>query len=100
MDRPLDDLHADETPRPETPPQVETIGPLPSVEDEIIIRRGFFTELVSFSIDNPFIVLIAVALIVVAGLLCLRNLRLDALPDLSDNQVVILADWMGRSPEV
>jgi Cu(I)/Ag(I) efflux system membrane protein CusA/SilA len=79
---------------------VEAVGPAPTLEDEIIIRPGLFTALVSFCIDNPFVVFTAVAMIVVAGLLCLRGLRLDALPDLSDNQVVILADWMGRSPEV
>jgi len=66
----------------------------------IIIRPGFFPALINYCINNRFIILILTALIVVAGIVTIPRIKLDALPDLSDNQVVILADWMGRSPEV
>lgn len=73
---------------------------LKRIEQEIIVRPGFFPALVNYCVSNPFIIVAAVALIVLVGLLSLRHLKLDALPDLSDNQVVVIADWMGRSPEV
>ncbi len=33
-----------------------------------------------------------------AGLHAVRNVRLDAIPDLSDPQVIVFTEWMGRSP--
>ncbi len=44
--------------------------------------------------------LLGVLLILIVGAITIPQLKLDALPDLSDNQVVVVADWMGRSPEV
>jgi Cu(I)/Ag(I) efflux system membrane protein CusA/SilA len=69
-------------------------------DDGIIIRPGFFPALVAFCLANPFIVLLLTALLVMFGLAAVRQLKLDALPDLSDNQVIVMADWMGRSPEL
>lgn len=68
--------------------------------DYVVVQPGFFTSLVNFCIDNRFVVLLCVVLIIVVGLAAVPQIKLDALPDLSDNQVVVIADWMGRSPEV
>lgn len=34
------------------------------------------------------------------GVYCLRNIRVDAIPDLSETQVIIFSEWMGRSPDL
>lgn len=46
---------------------------------------------------------ITLALALVLGLWgawCLRNIRVDAIPDLSETQVIIFTEWMGRSPDL
>ena len=49
---------------------------------------------------NRFFVLIFVAFLVAAGLWSLRNVPLDAIPDLSDVQVIVWTEWPGRSPDL
>ena len=49
---------------------------------------------------NRFLVLTGVALLAVAGVWCLRHIPLDALPDISDVQVVIHTEWAGEPPNV
>jgi len=46
------------------------------------------------------LVLIGTAVLVAWGLWALRTAPLDALPDLSDTQVIIFTEWMGRSPDL
>jgi Cu(I)/Ag(I) efflux system membrane protein CusA/SilA len=46
------------------------------------------------------LVFIAVGLAVAWGLWAVRTTPLDALPDLSDTQVIIFTEWMGRSPNL
>ena len=48
---------------------------------------------------NKFIVLLLVGLATVAGVWSIRNISLDAIPDLSDTQVIIYSRW-DRSPDV
>ncbi len=31
---------------------------------------------------------------------CLKNSRIDAIPDISETQVIIFTEWMGRSPDL
>jgi len=49
---------------------------------------------------NRFLVFTAVAFLVVAGVWCMRRIPLDALPDISDVQVVIHTEWAGEPPNV
>jgi len=46
------------------------------------------------------LVLIAVGLLSVWGVVALRTTAVDALPDLSDTQVIVFTEWMGRSPNL
>ncbi len=46
------------------------------------------------------VVLVVAVLFALAGLWAAKDSPLDALPDLSDPQVIVFADWMGRSPEL
>ena len=49
---------------------------------------------------RPLFVFVAVGLLAVWGMLALRSTPLDALPDLSDTQVIVFTEWMGRSPNL
>src|SRR5205085_81586 len=55
-------------------------------------------RLIELSIRNRFLVLIIAAALTVAGVYALLNTPIDAIPDLSENQVIVFTDWMGRSP--
>src|SRR5881398_1306203 len=55
--------------------------------------------LIEVSLRNRFLVLGLFALLGVWGYWALRTTPLDAIPDLSDNQVIVFTDWMGRSPQ-
>lgn len=57
-------------------------------------------KLISLSIKNRFIVLLLAAGIFVWGLFAIRQNPIDAIPDLSENQVIVFTEWMGRSPQV
>ncbi len=49
---------------------------------------------------NRFLVLTGVTFLVVTGIWCLRRVPLDALPDISDVQVIIHTEWAGEPPNV
>jgi Cu/Ag efflux pump CusA len=55
-------------------------------------------KIIAYSIHNPFVV-IAFALGVGGwGIFAMFHTPVDAIPDLSENQIIVFADWMGRSP--
>ena len=55
-------------------------------------------RLIRWSLDNRFLVLGATLLLFGWGLFAVRRVPIDAIPDLSENQVIVFADWEGRSP--
>ena len=55
-------------------------------------------RLIELSIRNRFLVLIVAGALTVAGVYATLNTPVDAIPDLSENQVIVFTDWMGRSP--
>src|SRR5213596_818239 len=55
-------------------------------------------RIIELSIRNRFLVLILAAALTVAGVFAMFNTPVDAIPDLSENQVIVFTDWMGRSP--
>src|SRR5690348_2450628 len=55
-------------------------------------------RIIELSIRNRFLVLIAAAALTVAGIYATLNTPVDAIPDLSENQLIVFTDWMGRSP--
>lgn len=57
-------------------------------------------RLIRWSIHNRFLVLLATALVTAWGVYSLRETPLDALPDLSDTQVIIKASYPGKAPQV
>ena len=57
-------------------------------------------KIISFSIKQPFIVVLLTLLGIGWGLYCIQNIPLDAIPDLSDPQVIVFTEWKGRSPDI
>jgi len=57
-------------------------------------------SLIELSIKNRFLVLIATVLITFAGFQAMKNTPLDAIPDLSDVQVIVFTDFAGQAPQV
>jgi len=55
--------------------------------------------IIEFSARNKFIVFILIAAAVVGGIWSMKNVPLDALPDLSDTQVIVYSRW-DRSPDI
>ena len=55
--------------------------------------------IIEWSIRNRFLVILAALAVGVAGFRALMTMPVDAIPDQSENQVIVFADWMGRSPQ-
>jgi Cu(I)/Ag(I) efflux system membrane protein CusA/SilA len=57
-------------------------------------------RIIAWSIDNRFMVLMLTAIVVGLGLYSIKNIPLDAIPDLSDVQVIIKTSYPGQAPQV
>ena len=57
-------------------------------------------SIIDFSLKNKFLVLLATVALVFGGIYALRNIPLDAIPDLSDTQVIIYTEWPGQAPQI
>jgi copper/silver efflux system protein len=56
-------------------------------------------RLIEWSLRNRFLVVCGVLLLIGWGVRSLYRTPVDAIPDLSENQVIVFADWPGRSPQ-
>jgi len=56
--------------------------------------------IIDFSLRNKFMVLLATVALTLAGILALREIPLDAIPDLSDTQVIVYTEWPGQAPQI
>ena len=56
-------------------------------------------SIIEYSIRNRLVVLLATLGLVVWGVYSVLHTPVDAIPDLSENQVIVFTDWMGRSPK-
>jgi Cu(I)/Ag(I) efflux system membrane protein CusA/SilA len=57
-------------------------------------------KLISFSLHNRLVVLLIAAALFCWGVYSIKQNPIDAIPDLSENQVIVFTEWMGRSPQV
>ncbi|MCC6812393.1 MAG: efflux RND transporter permease subunit, partial [Deltaproteobacteria bacterium] len=57
-------------------------------------------KLVVVSGRNPKVTLAVGLALALWGAYCLKNINVDAIPDLSETQVIIFTEWMGQSPEL
>jgi copper/silver efflux system protein len=56
-------------------------------------------KIIEFSGHNKFVVIFFTAVAIIAAVYCIENMPLDAIPDLSDTQVIIYSRW-DRSPDI
>ena len=56
--------------------------------------------IIDFSLRNRFIILLSTLILFIWGVYAINKNPIDAIPDLSENQVIIYTEWMGRSPQV
>ncbi len=56
-------------------------------------------RIIEFSVRNRWLVILAWVGIAIWGVYAVLHTPVDAIPDLSENQVIVFADWMGRSPQ-
>ncbi|MBS0662944.1 MAG: efflux RND transporter permease subunit [Verrucomicrobia bacterium] len=56
-------------------------------------------RIITWSLHHRFLVLSAFFALCAWGVVALRRVPIDAIPDLSENQVIVYADWPGRSPQ-
>ena len=56
--------------------------------------------LVSWSLRNRWMVIAIYTMMVIYGIYSVMNTPVDAIPDLSENQVIIYTEWMGRNPQI
>lgn len=57
-------------------------------------------KLITFSLRNRVLILLIAAVLFTWGIFAVRESKVDAIPDLSENQVIVFTEWMGRSPLV
>src|SRR5262245_55659576 len=55
-------------------------------------------RLIAFSIRNRVLVVLAAAALTLAGVLAVYHTPMDAIPDLSENQVIVFTSWPGHGP--
>ncbi len=57
-------------------------------------------KIIEWSVGNQLLVMVAMVALLVAGWIAVKNMPLDAIPDLSDTQVIIRTDFPGQSPQI
>ena len=63
-------------------------------------KEGLIAKLIEWSINNKVMVMILTAALIGAGIWAVVNTPIDALPDLSDVQVIILTEYPGQGPRI
>jgi Cu(I)/Ag(I) efflux system membrane protein CusA/SilA len=56
-------------------------------------------RIIAYSIRNRFLVLFAAGVLTLLSIYAALHTPMDAIPDLSENQIIVFTDWMGRSPQ-
>ncbi len=70
------------------------------VDPDQFTREGLTAKLIRGCVTNRFLVLLLAVLLLAAGAWSARHLTIDAIPDLSDVQVVIRTDYAGQAPQI
>ncbi len=63
-------------------------------------QAGFIAQVISWSVKNQLLIGLMVVALLVAGIQALDRMPLDAIPDMSDTQVIIRTDFAGQAPEI
>jgi Cu(I)/Ag(I) efflux system membrane protein CusA/SilA len=62
--------------------------------------RGIVARVIEASAHRPLLTVLMVAALSLWGWVSLKSAPLDAIPDLSDVQVIVFTEWMGQSPDL
>lgn len=62
--------------------------------------QSFIARVISWSAANSFFVLLGAVVLLIAGVIALKQTPLDAIPDLSDTQVIVRTEWPGQAPQL
>lgn len=62
--------------------------------------KSFTAKIIDWSVTNRFFIIVGVLSLLVAGIIAVEDIPLDAIPDLSDTQVIIRTDFPGQAPQV
>ncbi len=63
-------------------------------------RHGVLARVIAAAARNPLVTILFVGALAAWGWLSLRRTALDAIPDLSDVQVIVFTEWQGRGPDL
>src|SRR5207248_864074 len=69
-------------------------------DQQVAKRETFIERIIEASVRNKFLVFIFTTFAIAAGIYGLLDTPLDAIPDLSDVQVIVYTEWEGRSPDL
>ena len=58
------------------------------------------SNFIRWASKNRIVVLLIAVGITAYGIYSVNNTKVDAIPDLSENQVIVFTEWMGRSPQI
>src|SRR5438552_6469768 len=83
------------------PPSTPASEHAPRADAPTLQRSTFLLErIIEASVRNAFLVTLRVMFGIAGGIWALTRTPLDAIPDLSDVQVIVYSDWEGRSPDL
>ena len=57
-------------------------------------------KIIEISLRNRWIILLIAAALFIWGILSIQKNPIDAIPDLSENQVIVFTEWSGRGPQI
>jgi Cu(I)/Ag(I) efflux system membrane protein CusA/SilA len=63
-------------------------------------KETLIERIIGWCAQNGFLVMVGTLFLIVAGVIAIKNVKLDAIPDLSDVQVIVFTDWPGRDPQL
>ena len=63
-------------------------------------KDGFIEKVIEWSLNNKILVIILTAAFIGAGVWAIKNTAVDAIPDLSDVQVIIFTKYSGQGPQI
>lgn len=63
-------------------------------------KDGLIEKLIEWSLNNKFLVILFTSALILAGIWAVVNTKIDAIPDLSDVQVIIITDYPGQGPQI
>ena len=62
--------------------------------------KSFIASVIEWSVNNKLLITAFMLTLLIAGIFAIKKTPLDAIPDLSDTQVIIRTDFPGQSPQI